>query len=115
MTPSIFTELNEVILYSQKIIVLLTQNPYLYLKFCYKRKLLYGKYLYSHINFMSQVYRGTSLVAENPLLDLPVALVAFHMDHTQPRIPGTAEPLCGGDLQYNPACKVACIKGFKYE
>ncbi|MBN3313992.1 BBS1 protein, partial [Atractosteus spatula] len=37
-----------------------------------------------------KVYRGTSLVSENTLLDLPAGLVAFLMDQHEPRTPAVA-------------------------
>ncbi|XP_037076017.1 LOW QUALITY PROTEIN: Bardet-Biedl syndrome 1 protein homolog [Pollicipes pollicipes] len=37
-----------------------------------------------------KVFRGTSLMSENTLLDLPTAVVAFHMDTTEPRVPAIA-------------------------
>ncbi|XP_069036467.1 Bardet-Biedl syndrome 1 protein isoform X2 [Lepisosteus oculatus] len=37
-----------------------------------------------------KVYRGTSLVSENTLLDLPTGLVAFLMDQHEPRTPAVA-------------------------
>lgn len=37
-----------------------------------------------------KVYRGTALISENSLLDLPAGLVAFFMDLHEPRIPAVA-------------------------
>ena len=37
-----------------------------------------------------QVFRGTSLMSENTLLDLPTGVVTFHMDTTEPRVPAIA-------------------------
>ncbi|KAJ8348309.1 hypothetical protein SKAU_G00268980 [Synaphobranchus kaupii] len=37
-----------------------------------------------------KVYRGTSLMSENTLLDLPTGLVSFHMDQHEPRTPAIA-------------------------
>ena len=36
------------------------------------------------------MFRGTQLVSENTLLDLPTGVVAFHMDTTEPRVPAIA-------------------------
>nr|XP_015194358.1 PREDICTED: Bardet-Biedl syndrome 1 protein [Lepisosteus oculatus] len=41
-------------------------------------------------NMKLKVYRGTSLVSENTLLDLPTGLVAFLMDQHEPRTPAVA-------------------------
>ncbi|KAJ8265989.1 hypothetical protein GJAV_G00123850 [Gymnothorax javanicus] len=37
-----------------------------------------------------KVYRGTSLISENTLLDLPTGLVSFFMDQNEPRSPAIA-------------------------
>ncbi|MBN3289897.1 BBS1 protein, partial [Polypterus senegalus] len=37
-----------------------------------------------------KVFKGTSLMTENTLLDLPTGLVAFHMDQNEPRTPAIA-------------------------
>ncbi|XP_043188676.1 Bardet-Biedl syndrome 1 protein homolog [Amphibalanus amphitrite] len=37
-----------------------------------------------------KVFRGTSLMSENTLLDLPTGVVTFHMDTTEPRVPAIA-------------------------
>ena len=39
--------------------------------------------------FFKQVFKGLSLMSENTLIDTPTGLVAFHMDATEPRVPGT--------------------------
>ncbi|KAL4648195.1 Bardet-Biedl syndrome 1 protein isoform X2 [Arapaima gigas] len=41
-------------------------------------------------NMKLKVYKGTSLVSENTLLDLPTGLVSFHMDQHEPRTPAIA-------------------------
>ncbi|XP_066574893.1 BBSome complex member BBS1 isoform X1 [Amia ocellicauda] len=41
-------------------------------------------------NMKMKVYRGTSLMSENTLLDLPTGLVAFLMDQHEPRTPAVA-------------------------
>uniref|UniRef100_A0A8C9SA07 BBSome complex member BBS1 n=1 Tax=Scleropages formosus TaxID=113540 RepID=A0A8C9SA07_SCLFO len=41
-------------------------------------------------NIKLKVYKGTSLVSENTLLDLPTGLVSFHMDQHEPRTPAIA-------------------------
>ncbi|CAB3378974.1 Hypothetical predicted protein [Cloeon dipterum] len=50
----------------------------------------HGQFLANRSQAKLKVYRGTSLIAENAILDLPVAIAAFHMDTTQPRIPAIA-------------------------
>ena len=40
--------------------------------------------------YAAQVFRGTSLMSENTLLDLPTGVVTFHMDTTEPRVPAIA-------------------------
>ncbi|XP_033127977.1 Bardet-Biedl syndrome 1 protein homolog, partial [Anneissia japonica] len=37
-----------------------------------------------------KVYRGTSLVNENAIIDLPTGVCAFHMDSNEPRVPAVA-------------------------
>ncbi|XP_028658847.1 Bardet-Biedl syndrome 1 protein [Erpetoichthys calabaricus] len=41
-------------------------------------------------NMKLKVFKGTSLMTENTLLDLPTGLVAFHMDQNEPRTPAIA-------------------------
>ena len=41
---------------------------------------------YNHL----QVYNGTSLNSEAGIVDCPTALVSFHLDTTEPRIPALA-------------------------
>ncbi|KAG7165240.1 Bardet-Biedl syndrome 1-like [Homarus americanus] len=41
-------------------------------------------------NMKLKVYRGTSLMSENTLIDLPTGVITFHMDTTEPRVPAVA-------------------------
>ena len=41
-------------------------------------------------NMKLRVYKGTQLVTENTLIDLPTGVVTFHMDTTHPPIPAIA-------------------------
>ena len=41
-------------------------------------------------NMKLRVYKGTQLVTENTLIDLPTGVVTFHMDSTHPPIPAIA-------------------------
>jgi Bardet-Biedl syndrome 1 protein len=41
-----------------------------------------------HCRNPTQVYKGTSLMTENTLVDLPTAVATFQMETTQPRVPG---------------------------
>ena len=41
-------------------------------------------------NMKLRVYRGTQLLSENTIIDLPTGVVAFHMDQNEPRIPAVA-------------------------
>jgi len=38
--------------------------------------------------FVCQVYKGTSLMSESTLMDVPTGIVTFHMDMNEPRVPG---------------------------
>eukprot|EP00094_Tigriopus_californicus_P008115 TCALIF_07811-PA protein Name:"Similar to BBS1 Bardet-Biedl syndrome 1 protein (Homo sapiens)" AED:0.07 eAED:0.07 QI:80/0.71/0.37/1/0.71/0.5/8/222/576 len=37
-----------------------------------------------------RVYKGTQLISENTIIDLPTGVVAFHMDQNEPKIPAVA-------------------------
>ncbi|KAK3862004.1 hypothetical protein Pcinc_032091 [Petrolisthes cinctipes] len=39
-------------------------------------------------NMKLKVYKGTNLMSENTLIDLPTGVITFHMDTTEPRVPG---------------------------
>ncbi|XP_068081966.1 Bardet-Biedl syndrome 1 protein homolog [Anabrus simplex] len=41
-------------------------------------------------NIKLKVYKGTSLMTESTLIDVPTGVVAFHMDTSDPRIPAVA-------------------------
>ncbi|XP_076032639.1 Bardet-Biedl syndrome 1 isoform X2 [Oratosquilla oratoria] len=41
-------------------------------------------------NMKLKVYKGTTLMSENTLIDLPTGVVTFHMDTTEPRVPAVA-------------------------
>ncbi|CAL4179432.1 unnamed protein product, partial [Meganyctiphanes norvegica] len=41
-------------------------------------------------NMKLKVYKGTSLMSENTLIDLPTGVITFHMDTTEPRVPAVA-------------------------
>lgn len=41
-------------------------------------------------NMKLKVYKGTTLVSENTIIDLPTAVVTFFMDHVEPRVPAIA-------------------------
>ena len=41
-------------------------------------------------NMKLRVYKGTQLITENTLIDLPTGVVTFHMDSTHPPIPAIA-------------------------
>ncbi|CAB4059180.1 BBS1 [Lepeophtheirus salmonis] len=41
-------------------------------------------------NMKLRVYKGTQLLSENTMIDLPTGVVDFYMDSTQPRIPAIA-------------------------
>ena len=41
-------------------------------------------------NMKLRVYKGTQLITENTLIDLPTGVVTFHMDTTHPPIPAIA-------------------------
>lgn len=41
-------------------------------------------------NMKLKVYKGTSLLSENTLLDMPTGVVAFLMDQNEPRTPAVA-------------------------
>ena len=41
-------------------------------------------------NMKLRVYKGTQMVSENTIIDLPTGVVAFHMDQNEPRIPAVA-------------------------
>ncbi|XP_071770695.2 BBSome complex member BBS1 [Centroberyx gerrardi] len=53
-------------------------------------KLVVGDLGTGSCNMKLKVYRGTSLVSDSTLLDLPTGLVAFLMDLHEPRIPAVA-------------------------
>lgn len=36
-----------------------------------------------------KVYKGTSLVNENTIIDLPTGVATFYMDIIEPRVPGS--------------------------
>ncbi|XP_069036466.1 Bardet-Biedl syndrome 1 protein isoform X1 [Lepisosteus oculatus] len=55
-----------------------------------ENKLVVGDLGTGVYNMKLKVYRGTSLVSENTLLDLPTGLVAFLMDQHEPRTPAVA-------------------------
>jgi len=40
-----------------------------------------------------KVYKGTSLIFENTLMDLPTGVVSFYMDQNHPRTPGSTYSL----------------------
>ncbi|KAK3859774.1 hypothetical protein Pcinc_034134 [Petrolisthes cinctipes] len=39
-------------------------------------------------NMKLKVYKGTNLMSENTLIDLPTGVITFHMDTSEPRVPG---------------------------
>lgn len=39
-------------------------------------------------NMKLKVYKGTSLVNENTIIDLPTGVATFYMDTIEPRVPG---------------------------
>ena len=41
-------------------------------------------------NMKLRVYKGTQMLSENTIIDLPTGVVAFHMDQNQPLIPAVA-------------------------
>ena len=41
-------------------------------------------------NMKLRVYKGTQMISENTIIDLPTGVVAFHMDQTEPLIPAVA-------------------------
>ncbi|XP_050689408.1 Bardet-Biedl syndrome 1 protein homolog [Eriocheir sinensis] len=41
-------------------------------------------------NMKLKVYKGTNLMSENTLIDLPTGVITFHMDTTEPRVPAVA-------------------------
>ncbi|XP_069683842.1 BBSome complex member BBS1 [Periplaneta americana] len=41
-------------------------------------------------NIKLKVYRGTSLMSESTLMDVPTGVVTFHMDMNEPRVPAVA-------------------------
>ncbi|TRY67055.1 hypothetical protein TCAL_07811 [Tigriopus californicus] len=41
-------------------------------------------------NMKLRVYKGTQLISENTIIDLPTGVVAFHMDQNEPKIPAVA-------------------------
>ncbi|KPP66154.1 hypothetical protein Z043_115373 [Scleropages formosus] len=55
-----------------------------------ENKLVVGDLGTGACNIKLKVYKGTSLVSENTLLDLPTGLVSFHMDQHEPRTPAIA-------------------------
>ncbi|KAM4623579.1 BBSome complex member BBS1 isoform 2-T2 [Polymixia lowei] len=55
-----------------------------------ENKLVIGDLGTGSSNMKLKVYRGTALMNENTLLDLPTGLVSFHMDLHEPRIPAIA-------------------------
>lgn len=55
-----------------------------------ENKLVVGDLGTGSSNMKLKVYRGTSLMSENTLLDLPTGLVSFLMDQHEPRTPAIA-------------------------
>ncbi|KAM3860017.1 BBSome complex member BBS1 [Diretmus argenteus] len=55
-----------------------------------ERALLVGDLGTGSANMKLKVYRGTALVSESSLLDLPTGLVSFLMDVHEPRVPAVA-------------------------
>lgn len=55
-----------------------------------ENKLVIGDLGTGSSNMKLKVYRGTSLMSENTLLDLPTGLASFLMDQHEPRIPAIA-------------------------
>lgn len=43
---------------------------------------------HNYINIFLQIYSGTNLASEVPLLDTPSALVSLYTDNNNPHIPG---------------------------
>ncbi|KAJ9586580.1 hypothetical protein L9F63_028377, partial [Diploptera punctata] len=41
-------------------------------------------------NIKLKVYKGTSLMTETTLIDVPTGVVSFHMDTSEPRVPAVA-------------------------
>ena len=41
-----------------------------------------------HFDLAVQVYKGTQLTSENTLIDMPTGVITFHMDTTDPQLPG---------------------------
>lgn len=41
-------------------------------------------------NMKLKVYKGTTLMSENTIIDLPTAVATFFMDHVEPRVPAIA-------------------------
>ncbi len=41
-------------------------------------------------NMKLRVYKGTNLLSENTIIDLPTGVVAFNMDQAEPKIPAVA-------------------------
>ena len=37
-----------------------------------------------------RVYKGTQMISENTIIDLPTGVVTIHMDQTEPKIPAIA-------------------------
>lgn len=36
-----------------------------------------------------KVYKGTTLISENAIIDLPTGVCTFYMDNNEPRVPGS--------------------------
>ena len=50
-------------------------------------------------NMKLRVYKGTQMISENTIIDLPTGVVTIHMDQTEPRIPAIA--VASGTQIYN--------------
>ena len=54
--------------------------------------LIFNKLFFSQISLFSilQVYNGTSLSYDGNIVETPTAIISFHVDTTEPRIPAIA-------------------------